>query len=59
MSLALQVEYNLKSVLCCECNTIIFMSNDMKNNLLRNHKSFYCINGHSQYFPSESDNEIL
>lgn len=44
---------------CITCSTPIFMDSHVANEFRRNHKSFYCINGHSQCWPGKSDLEKL
>lgn len=55
-------EISVELVHYCECITCgvpIFGPEVRRKQLKREHGSFYCINGHSQYWPSESDEEKL
>ena len=42
---------------CTECGIGVYGPSDCKVFRCRDHKSFYCLNGHSQYFPGKSDIE--
>ncbi len=42
---------------CCECGINFGIPEDFKNILLDNGKTFYCPNGHSQYFTNKKSLE--
>jgi hypothetical protein len=44
---------------CIRCGVPIFGPEVQYKNLHRNHENFYCINGHAQHWPGESDEEKL
>lgn len=44
---------------CYSCGSIFWMSLQLEIARRENHKNFYCPNGHSQYFPSETEAERL
>lgn len=42
---------------CCVCGEPIVMSEAMSQAFHRNHRTYYCVKGHRQYWPQESDIE--
>jgi hypothetical protein len=42
---------------CSSCGVPIALGQHHESSLRRNHKTFYCPNGHNQYFPAKSDVE--
>ena len=44
---------------CINCGTPIYGSQQLKKQLLANHKTFYCINGHAQHFVGETEEARL
>jgi hypothetical protein len=44
---------------CVSCGVIFALDESHRTELQKSHKSFYCPNGHSQYFPAQSVEEIL
>jgi hypothetical protein len=56
-ALSLAYSVDVVSVQCADCGVIFGIPSDIEPNRRRDHKSFYCPNGHSQFFPSESDVE--
>jgi len=44
---------------CCSCGVLFAMTEKHINELRRNHKSFYCPNGHSLSFPGTSNKEKI
>ena len=42
---------------CCECGVKIYFDDDFYNTLRKTHKTFYCLNGHSQSFVGKSEAE--
>lgn len=50
------------SIQCCSCGTYFTMQNDLENLRRRDGKSFYCPNGHKQYWtppPSGEEKKIM
>jgi len=48
----------MKETNCCVCGVRIYFDDNFYYFLENTHKSFYCLNGHSQSFVSKSDAEI-
>lgn len=44
---------------CSKCDVPVVMSSGHTQSLKRSHEKFYCVNGHAQHWPSESDVEAL
>lgn len=44
---------------CITCSVPIIMPADTERALRRSHETYYCINGHPQYWPGKSDVEKL
>jgi hypothetical protein len=44
---------------CCNCGVSFAITQRMKQELLKSHKSFFCPNGHSQYYPGTNEVEKL
>jgi len=44
---------------CTECGSYVALTANHEHALRATHKTFYCPNGHSQYFPSKTDAEKL
>lgn len=42
---------------CITCGTVFGVTDDYHRQLKRSHKSFYCPNGHSQFYPGQSELE--
>lgn len=42
---------------CASCGILVVMTSDVQARLRRSHDTFYCLNGHKQYWPGESDIE--
>lgn len=43
---------------CITCGVEICMPQHLMTELQRNHRNFYCVNGHSQHWPGKSDLEL-
>ncbi|MGD0077066.1 MAG: hypothetical protein ABSB91_00410 [Sedimentisphaerales bacterium] len=43
---------------CIECGIVFAMPDVLHAEFRRSHKSFFCPNGHRQYYPGKSDLEI-
>jgi hypothetical protein len=52
-------EINMKVLTCCSCGIAGDGAVRWIKERENDHKSFYCPNGHKQYFPHESDEECL
>lgn len=59
MSAVLNVQTQLKPVNCYSCGTTFGMESGFYADRLRDHKNFYCPNGHSQHFIGETEAERL
>lgn len=55
--LSLQTYLTIKTTTCITCGCVIGMQDELYDQRLRDHKGYYCPNGHSQHFTSESDVE--
>lgn len=55
--LALQTVLRIKTTNCCSCGCVIGMEENHYDERLNDHRSFWCPNGHSQHFTSESEAE--
>jgi hypothetical protein len=42
---------------CINCGVLFAIPQDLKRGLRENHKNFYCPNGHSMFYPGESEAE--
>lgn len=49
----------MKSVECCSCHTTFAMTEELYDQRRSDHKSFWCPQGHKQYFTGMSDEEKL
>lgn len=50
---------NLESCFCATCGVQYAIPQKLKAELRESHRSFYCPNGHSQWFPDETEAEKL
>jgi len=57
--LALQTVLCIKTANCSACGCVIGMEESFYDHRLADHKTFYCPNGHSQYFLAKSDRDRL
>lgn len=53
------MDVEMEVVHCANCNVTFAVTSDMANRRRHDHKSFYCPNGHSNYFPDKTDEEKL
>lgn len=53
----LNVEVGLITETCCACGVLFAMTADLKAELQRSHKLFFCPNGHQQHYTGESDKD--
>lgn len=44
---------------CCRCGVASRMPKHTNDALRKSHKTFWCINGHSNYYPHETEEEKL
>ena len=44
---------------CCNCGIMFAITENFKIQKKENHASFYCPNGHEQYYPAKNETEIL
>jgi len=51
------VRVGLEVIECAECSTLFGMTEDMQERRRRDHKTFYCPMGHSNYYGAKSDIE--
>lgn len=56
--LAFQVQFNSVGP-CSICGVVIVLPSDYEAHRRRDHATFYCPNGHTQYYPSKSTEETL
>ncbi len=49
----------LVKVECCNCGCVYGLTETMERRMRDSHALFYCPNGHSQYFPGETEAEKL
>ena len=52
-------EINLDVITCSECGISFGMPGHFIQNRREDHNIFWCPNGHTQYFPSKSEAEVL
>jgi len=51
------MEVELARLTCSQCGVSYWITEKHESHLRRCHNSFWCPNGHSQYFPGETDAE--
>lgn len=59
MSAVLNVQTQLKAVNCYSCGTTFGMDSQFYADRLRDHRNFYCPNGHQQHFIGKSEEDRL
>ena len=59
MSVKIMVDTKWDIVECSECGIEFCISDAWEQHRRDDHKTFYCPNGHSQYFPHQSEKEKL
>lgn len=59
MTITIEHKTKLNLFECSACAAHIALTLDFERVLRGNHREFYCPNGHSQYFPSQSEAERL
>jgi len=55
--MSIMMNWPLVAVECCNCHTLFAMTQEMHNRRHRDHKLFYCPQGHSQHFTGKTDDE--
>ena len=55
----LKVESEVILVTCSQCETPIVMTRQAEARLRESHQIFYCLWGHTEYFPGKSETEQL
>lgn len=59
MSTIVHTTVRVKTTTCCECHILVGMSEDLYNQRLEDHKTFYCPAGHAQHFTGKSEAQRL
>lgn len=59
MEVQIQATLNFSICECSECGVRFGLQAFYKSKLQETHQTFYCPNGHSQYFPGETEAEKL
>jgi hypothetical protein len=52
-----EIEMEMRS--CAACGVVMAANSTFFYNRREDHKEFYCLNGHSNYYPQKSDAEKL
>lgn len=55
----IEVSMELKTLTCASCGAIFAVESNFERSKRENHDTFYCPNGHSQWFPHETEAEKL
>lgn len=50
---------DFESCTCSACGIVYFVPDNFRDKRRQDHKTFYCPNGHNQYFPGETEAERL
>lgn len=59
MGTALDLAQSLEAETCCTCGVLFAIPAHLRAQLRKNHNWFYCPNGHTQHYTSETDAEKL
>jgi hypothetical protein len=59
MATTLKMEVTFETLCCSSCGLTYGVPETYKTNLRESHQTFYCPNGHSQWFPGKSEAEKL
>lgn len=59
MSAILKFNYELQTVECADCSLVFAISGEFIAKRRRDHSTWYCPSGHSNYYPDKSDIEKL
>jgi hypothetical protein len=57
MTIETTTDLGLSVIECASCGMVYAAPKDWITHRRQDHKGFYCPNGHSQFFPQESDSE--
>lgn len=57
--MVVKIATELEEEVCITCGIVFAIPAHYKEELRKSHKAFYCPNGHSMYFPAETEEEIL
>ena len=52
-------EVKIAQIDCCKCGMIFWVADEHLQKLLKCHNTFYCPNGHAQFFAGETDRDKL
>lgn len=55
----LDVSVTLQRITCCSCGIVYAIPQTFQQEVRDNHQTFYCPNGHRQWYPAESESEKL
>lgn len=59
MSITVSTKIELNVIECANCGLVFAVTTDFERRRRNDHGGFYCPFGHSNYFPSKSDEEKL
>jgi nucleosome binding factor SPN SPT16 subunit len=59
MSITITKPFVFTEEVCINCGIAFFFPEDFKRERLKDHRSFFCPNGHQQYFSGETEAEKL
>lgn len=59
MNISINTNIELGVVECCACGIAFGISSLRLRTLKKDHETFYCPNGHKQWFPAETEEEKL
>lgn len=54
-----QVETGLVIESCINCGIVFAIPEDFREKIIKSHKTFYCPNGHTMYYPGKTKEEVL
>ncbi|MBA7618336.1 hypothetical protein ES703_25657 [subsurface metagenome] len=57
--MVVKIATELEEEVCITCGIVFAIPENYKAQLRETHKTFYCPNGHSMYFPAETEEENL
>jgi len=53
------MDVEIHEITCCNCGVSFWVTNKHDDELRRCHNTFYCPNGHANYYKGENDREKL
>jgi hypothetical protein len=59
MSVALKVDTDFSESVCSTCGIVYYVPHNWQRRRREDHETFYCPNGHTQYYPGKSGVEKL